>query len=408
MDNLLASMAMYITAMFGYDVSSSYIPIPVIATFIFLTTIISFTYAYDFICDETSITYRDLLATKYAHVIKQEARLHRLANMKENRQQLRRQRRLAKVIQSVLYGCCLIGHTHNISSKFPPFGQLDNAVQVQDQTTSQSSNTTSDPPIQSYQFQEAPPPTDIQYDDGGDISQSTFQNNSEWSGQVFYTDLDGEIKVINDIESSYTISQIKYEIWSTSGIPPTQLMIKYGGRILDSTRSLSSYHIQEGSCFQLQLRLRGGSGATKAEDDYEAVMEDTDDINNNEEAATIANSINRNGIEQDLEPVVGTADTHGGTADNDGEGIAASSSMASTQDDVVSETLSNEQIIDEIERICNKQFPHGKRFPTSEALKSELTALGQKWGFGISVSGRQLPACGNSAIDHVVFRQIQS
>ena len=56
-------MAMYITAMFGYDVSSSYIPIPVIATFIFLTTIISFTYAYDFICDETSITftYRDLL-----------------------------------------------------------------------------------------------------------------------------------------------------------------------------------------------------------------------------------------------------------------------------------------------------------------------------------------------------------
>ena len=47
MDNLLASMAMYITAMFGYDVSSSYIPIPVIATFIFLTTIISFTYAYE-------------------------------------------------------------------------------------------------------------------------------------------------------------------------------------------------------------------------------------------------------------------------------------------------------------------------------------------------------------------------
>ena len=46
MDNLLASMAMYITAMFGYDVSSFYIPIPVIATFIFLNTIISFTYAY--------------------------------------------------------------------------------------------------------------------------------------------------------------------------------------------------------------------------------------------------------------------------------------------------------------------------------------------------------------------------
>ena len=82
MDNLLASMAMYITAMFGYDVSSFYIPIPVIATFIFLTAIILFTY--DLICDETSITYRDLLATKYAHVIKQEARLYRLANMKEN------------------------------------------------------------------------------------------------------------------------------------------------------------------------------------------------------------------------------------------------------------------------------------------------------------------------------------
>ena len=294
--------------------------------------------------------------------------------MKENRQQLRRQRRLAKVIQSVLYGCCLIGHTHNISSKFPPFGQLDNAVQVQDQTTSQSSNTTSDPPIQSYQFQEAPPPTDIQYDDGGDISQSTFQNNSEWSGQVFYTDLDGEIKVINDIESSYTISQIKYEIWSTSGIPPTQLMIKYGGRILDSTRSLSSYHIEEGSCFQLQLRLRGGSGA--AEDDYEAAMEDTADINNNEEAATIANSIDPNGLEHNLEPVVGTAD-------NDGEGIAASSSMTSGSDNVIG-------TIDKIETICNKQFPPGKRFPTSEALKSELTALGQKWGFGISVSGRQL------------------
>ena len=185
MDNLLASMAMYITAMFGYDVSSSYIPIPVIATFIFLTTIISFTYAYDFICDETSITYRDLLATKYAHVIKQEARLHRLANMKENRQQLRRQRRLAKVIQSVLYGYCLIGHTQNISSKFAPFGQLDSVVQVQvqDQTTSQTSNTNSDPPIQSYQFQA--PPDNIYDDDDDDTSAGTSQNNSEWTSVLF-------------------------------------------------------------------------------------------------------------------------------------------------------------------------------------------------------------------------------
>ena len=68
------------------------------------------------------------------------------------------------MIQSVLYGYCLIGHTKNISSKFAPFGQLDSVVQVQvqDQTTSQTSNTNSDPPIQSYQFQ-APP--DNIYDD---------------------------------------------------------------------------------------------------------------------------------------------------------------------------------------------------------------------------------------------------
>ena len=184
MDSLLASMAtMYITAMFGYDVSSFYIPIPVIAIFIFLTAIILFTY--DLICDETSITYRDLLATKYAHVIKQEARLHRLANMKENRQQLRRQRRLAKVIQSVLYGYCLIGHTQNISSKFAPFGQLDSVVQVQvqDQTTSQTSNTNSDPPIQSYQFQA--PPDNIYDDDDDDTSAGTSQNNSEWTSVLF-------------------------------------------------------------------------------------------------------------------------------------------------------------------------------------------------------------------------------
>ena len=219
------------------------------------------------------------------------------------------------------------------------------------------------------------------------------------NGQVFYFDIDGDFKVINNIESSYTISQVQQEIWSTSGIPPSQLMLKYGGRILDPTRSLSSYGIQEGSFFHLQLRLRGGSGGAE---DYETAMDYTAaDLNNNEEAAAIADSIEPNGVEQhsafspidsNIEEVAGTADA-GVSIVNDSDGdkkVAASSTMASESDNVVGAPQSNAQIIDEIEEICNDKFPPGKRFPTLEALKTELTALGKKWGFGISGSGKQL------------------
>ena len=219
------------------------------------------------------------------------------------------------------------------------------------------------------------------------------------NGQVFYFDIDGDFKVINNIESSYTISQVQHEIWSTSRIPPSQLMLKYGGRILDPTRSLSSYGIQEGSFFHLQLRLRGGSGGAE---DYETAMDYTAaDLNNNEEAAAIADSIEPNGVEQhsafspidsNIEEVAGTADA-GVSIVNDSDGdkkVAASSTMASESDNVVGAPQSNAQIIDEIEEICNDKFPPGKRFPTLEALKTELTALGKKWGFGISGSGKQL------------------
>ena len=171
-------------------------------------------------------------------------------------------------------------------------------------------------------------------------------------------------------------------------------MLKYGGRILDPTRSLSSYGIQEGSFFHLQLRLRGGSGGAE---DYETAMDYTAaDLNNNEEAASIADSIEPNGVEQhsafspidsNIEEVAGTADA-GVSIVNDSDGdkkVAASSTMASESDNVVGAPQSNAQIIDEIEEICNDKFPPGKRFPTLEALKTELTALGKLKGFGYLV-----------------------
>ena len=39
----------------------------------------------------------------------------------ELRLQRRRQIKLVKVFQSIIYGFCLIGHTQHLASKFPPY-----------------------------------------------------------------------------------------------------------------------------------------------------------------------------------------------------------------------------------------------------------------------------------------------
>lgn len=135
------------------------------------------------------------------------------------------------------------------------------------------------------------------------------------------------------------------------------------------------------------------------EDDYETIMEameDTTNIDNNEEATAIANSIVPNGVEQDSVFVpIGTADADADASiANDHQKVAASSTSVGAIGSGAPQSLTNDQIIDEIideiEKICKEKFPTGKKFSTLEDLRTEVKALGRAKGFGISSTGKAL------------------
>jgi len=69
--------------------------------------------------------------------------------------------------------------------------------------------------------------------------------------------LDGKTVTV-DAEEEDTIEDIKNKIMEKEGVPVDQQRLIFGGKQLDSDKTLADYDVQEDSTFHMVLRLRGG------------------------------------------------------------------------------------------------------------------------------------------------------
>mmetsp|Transcript_73416 Transcript_73416/g.147842 ORF Transcript_73416/g.147842 Transcript_73416/m.147842 type:complete len:131 (+) Transcript_73416:92-484(+) len=76
--------------------------------------------------------------------------------------------------------------------------------------------------------------------------------------QLMVKTLDGKTVTV-EAEEEDTIEDIKNKIMEKEGVPVDQQRLIFGGKQLDSDKTLADYDVQEDSTFHMVLRLRGGN-----------------------------------------------------------------------------------------------------------------------------------------------------
>lgn len=75
--------------------------------------------------------------------------------------------------------------------------------------------------------------------------------------QIFLKTLTGRTMTLN-VEANDTIQEVKRRITEKEGIPVSEQRLIFGGKNLESERTIADYNIQKESTIHLILRLRGG------------------------------------------------------------------------------------------------------------------------------------------------------
>jgi ubiquitin C len=75
--------------------------------------------------------------------------------------------------------------------------------------------------------------------------------------QIFLKTLTGRTMTLN-VEANDTIEEVKRRITEKEGIPVGEQRLIFGGKNLESERTIADYNIQNESTIHLILRLRGG------------------------------------------------------------------------------------------------------------------------------------------------------